>query len=188
MKEIDVPDAFCGCPEKNDGSMITAILASLLASLIPAFYTLISTYGVSIEIFTSMPDAYYLQAGIYLRYFSSSDMLLMYICLALAGSFIGAFSGSIGKTVLASFLFFVIYLISFVLLGLLFLGQEIDFAKFSSMGSIAFVIELLFVIVPAILISLHLSKRTKTKKLPYKVSIMKKMKFKKNDDEYEYTL
>ena len=143
----------CACPyPKVAGSIGIAVVAGLIAMVIPMFFNLVVTYGIGLASLAYIPNAFFTQLGTVFGYFPAEGMV-GFLSLVLIGAIIGMLSGSVGKSLFSSLLFIVIDIVVFSLFGLMVLGVDLDYTRFASLGTINSVFIILAIIIPACITS-----------------------------------
>jgi len=149
---IQPPRPLCPYP-KASGSIKLSIIIAFIITLIPTFYHLINMYGFSFNIILELPTAFISSIGVIFGYYEMniSTGILHFIII---GLFIGISSASIKKATISTFLFVIMSLVLFLLIGLMALGLDIDYSRFSLITTKEYILTLLYILIPAIIASI----------------------------------
>lgn len=149
----------CICPyPKVSGSITFGFLLGIIASLIPMFYTLITTYGLDLSIIQYIPEAFQHQMGTNFGYFPPSDAFA-FMSFIIIGLAIGIGSGSIIKALTSSLIFFIASIVIFCLFTLMFMGEGLDYDILFGIFNINLLIIIAIVVIPACIASAFIQYR-----------------------------
>lgn len=150
---MEFPSPPCVCPyPKVSGSIVAALVAGFLVALIPMFFVLFTTYGVSLESLQYIPQSLFTQLGTVFGYYSS-DGLIGFLYVVFIGAVIGMMAGSPSKALLSAVIFLIADVAVFVFFGLMVLGESLDYSRFAIFGQWNAIMMVLSFMIPAVITS-----------------------------------